>query len=100
MAAKSQSRGPRTVSLIAPGVAGAVDGEARRIRPAVAHGAEHAGQQRAELGFERAVLEEQSDNAAHRRKLARTGLSPVVTVHAEWCACQLPGTFFSREETL
>ena len=54
----------------------------------------------AKLGFERVVLEKQSDNAAHRRKLARPGFVAGRDGVREWCACQLPGTFFSCEETL
>ncbi len=51
----------------------AIDRETRRIRPAVAHHAEHAGDQRAELRLQRLVLEKQADNAAHRRSLRMTG---------------------------
>ena len=46
-------------------VACPIDREAGAVRPAVAHGGEHARHHSAELGLERLVLEEKTDNSAH-----------------------------------
>ena len=67
-----RARRPAQGQLDPVGLAVAVHGKARRVRPAVAHGGEHAGHQAAELRLQRLVLEKQTDDAAHEGEACRS----------------------------